>query len=218
MRLGGEGLGDVIGERPAAVLGSGGSGNGEEECAVQPDPFGVPCLQGHAQGPADAVEEPDDHALGDRVVLLAAAASGRGEGPLSVLGPVPLIGDEVDHVTAFEDPGIVAAAWCLDFQKRAEFRAAASRQVEGLGAAGWVDQQAVRHLIPEQISQPALRDAGQVDLPAVVADPDAEMLGLEVAGVLGVLAGEVDHPQQAEHRFADQPWRLPHAVEVQVRE
>ncbi len=53
-------------------------------------------------------------------------------------------------------------------------------------------------MVPEQVPQPALRNAGQVVVALAAAETAAEVAGLDEAGLPAVVLGVVDHPETVQ--------------------
>jgi hypothetical protein len=115
-----------------------------------------------------------------------------------------LVGDEPAHVLAVEQPRIVPALGCIDLQEDAQFRCGPAGCVEDAAGAGRLRRlQQPGQVIPDQIPQPALWDAGEVEMAAPVRKPDPEVVGLDESGVAGIGGRVVDQPQLALDLFAD---------------
>jgi hypothetical protein len=72
----------------------------------------------------------------------------------------------------------------------AQFEAGTAQGVEWSPAARAVRSlQVAGHVVPELITKPALRDAGEVDVAQRSAEPAPEVIGLQEAGRLGVGPG-----------------------------
>ena len=113
---------------------------------------------------------------------------------------VAQIRDEAVNVLAAQYGRVVAAAGCLGLQKRGQFGASAAHEVHRLGAARAGGRaQHIGDVIPQEVAQPPLGDAGQVDVAGAVREAHPEVLGLDVAGVPGVGGSEVDLPQGLLH-------------------
>ncbi|MFJ9712854.1 hypothetical protein [Streptomyces sp. NPDC101234] len=191
--------GDFVGEGVAAAgRARAADRHGGDEGAVQADSLGAAAVQRAAQqGPA-VVEHHPARVLGDRrpfAVQAGLAAEGQAEA-----FAVAQVRDEAVDVLAAQHGGVVAAARRLRLQERGQFGAGATHEVHRLGAAraGGRAQQ-VGDVIPQEVAQPLLGDAGQVDVAGAVREAHPEVLGLDVAGIPGVGGGEVDLPQGLLH-------------------
>ena len=81
--------------------------------------------------------------------------------------------------------GIVAAAGRLELQEGAQLDGRPPVSVEGAaGARAARGPQQVGEVVPEQVAQPPLGDAGQVDVAHPAREQHPEVLGLEEPGLL----------------------------------
>ena len=78
--------------------------------------------------------------------------------------------------------GVVAAAGRVELQEGAQLDGRPADRVEGAaGARAARGPQQVGQVVPDQVAQPALRDAGQVEVAAAFGEPHPEVVGLEEA-------------------------------------
>ncbi|MGW2183359.1 hypothetical protein ACWCXX_36025 [Streptomyces sp. NPDC001732] len=91
----------------------------------------------------------------------------------------------------------MSAAWCHRLQEGAEFGAGPPVVEEQASSPHWPlgRPEPVGKVIPEKITQPPLGDLCEIEVVAGAVETNPEVLGLDVAGLLGLLRGEVDDPQ-----------------------
>ena len=83
--------------------------------------------------------------------------------------------------------------------------AGAAEGVEGAaGARARRRAQQVGQVVPQQVAQPPLGDAGQVEAAAPFGEPHPEVVGLDEARVPAGFRGEVGQPQVVQYLPADQ--------------
>jgi hypothetical protein len=201
----GQGAGDLVGER-AALAHRGGPrcGHRGDELPGQPGLFGGTGVQCPAQQLAGVVEGDGAGGRGDdggRLAVLAAHRQRRQ--PLAFA--VPLVGGKPLDVRGGQQRGVVAAAGRVDRQERAQLSGRAAEGVEGpAGArAAWRAQQ-VSQVVPQQVAQPPLGDAGQVEVAAPLGEPHPVVVGLDEARVPAGFRGEVGQPQVVQNLPGDQ--------------
>src|SRR6266568_4607675 len=97
--------------------------------------------------------------------------------------------DRVTVVTvlAAQHGGVLTAAGGLNGQERAELDSGPADVVHHAGRA-WAARrlQQLGDAVPDKIPQPALLDAGQVDVAAAVREPHPEVVGLQKPGLFGL--------------------------------
>ena len=200
----GQRAGDLVGKRAAwglaGCLACG--GGGDDELPTQADPVRGPVVGCVAQQLADRVEHQRAGGRGDD--------AGRPIGAFhrqrrqAVAFAATLVGDEPAHVLAVEQPRVVPALGRIVLQEDAQFRCGPAGCVEDAAGAGRLRRlQQPGQVIPDQIPQPALRDAGEVEMAAPVRKPDPEVVGLDESGVTGIGRGVVDQPQLALDLLGD---------------
>ncbi|MFJ7497819.1 hypothetical protein ACIQZB_43395 [Streptomyces sp. NPDC097727] len=214
----GQGACDVVREGAASARLRGGQGDGDDELSCQAETFGVAGFQGRPQNIAGAAEGGGQGAFGDRTLFVSAAVLVEAEGLQPVLLAVPLVVHEIHRVVLGQQSGVVTAVGGLCFEEGAELDASSPGAGEGAVAARRIGGEPGVQEVPEQIAEPALGDGGQIDHRAAVTDADAVELGVDEAGVLGALAGEVDVSQVAEHDFRDVPGVRSCLRQIEVRE
>ena len=200
----GQRAGDLVRKRAARGLAGclARGGGGDDELPSQADPFCASVVGCVAQQLADRVEHQRAGGRGDD--------AGRPIGAFhrqrrqAVAFAAALVGDEPAHVLAVEQPRVVPALGCIDLQEDAQFGCCPADSVEDAAGAGRLRRlQQPGQVIPDQIPQPALRDAGEVEMAAPVWKPDAEVVGLDESGVAGVGGRVVDQPQLALDLLGD---------------
>ena len=169
----------------------------------RPSRLGFPGLQRLAQEPPGAVEDGLPGAGGhDR--RLARTAPGRQRGQPVALA-LPLVGDELVHVPGRQCPRVMAAGGSAELQEGAQLQAGPPHVVEGPAAArAGRGPQHAGEVVPEQVPQPPLGHAGQVDADGVAGDLPSEVLGEDVAGLAGLLRCHVDRLQAAGDGVGDE--------------
>jgi hypothetical protein len=130
---------------------------------------------------------------------------------------VALVGDEALGVLASQDSRVVSAAGCVQAQEHAEFERGPAQVVQDTGGAqaAWPPQQ-LGDVVPDQVTQPTLRDTGQVDMAVAVREANTEVLSLQEPALLGLIRGEVDQPKVVQDLLGDAASELGAAVQVQV--
>jgi len=133
--------------------------------------------------------------------------------------PVLKVDDEALHVLLAQQRGIVAAAGCVDLQEGAQLEAGPAQVVSGPLAAGPLGgAQHGRQMVPEEIAQPALGDAGQVEVTESLREADPEVLGFDEAGVAGRCGRVVDQPQRVAHLPHDHAGELHRFVGIRIHQ
>ena len=211
----GQRAGDLVGERAAWGLAGGlaRGGGGGDELPVQADPVCGPVVGCVAQQLADRVEHQRAGGRGDD--------AGRPIGAFhrqrrqAVAFAVTLVGDEPAQVLAVEQSRVVPALGRIVLQEGAQFRCGPAGCVEDAAGAGRLRRlQQPGQVVPDQVPQPALRDAGEVEMAAPVRKPDPEVVGLDESGVAGIGRGVVDQPQLALDLLGDRAGHLRTAADV----
>ena len=214
----GERAGNLVGEGPPRRPARGGAGcrDRDDELAVQSQAVGGTVLEGVPQQLAGVVEHDRPRGGGDGA-RGAARPRDRQRGQALALA-VPLVGDEPVHVLAAQDGGIVAAARGLQVQESAQLCRSPPQVIDRAGAARASRRsQQAGDVVPGQVPQPALRDAGQVDVAHAVREQHPEVLGLQEPGLLRLVRGEVDQAKLVQDLLDDRPGLLRAAIaELQV--
>ena len=113
---------------------------------------------------------------------------------------VSLVGGKPLDVRGGQLRRVVAAAGRVDGQERAQLGGRAAEGVEGAaGARAGRGAQQVSQVVPQQVPQPPLGDAGQVEVAAPLGEPHPEVVGLDEARVPAGFRGEVGQPQVVQH-------------------
>ena len=161
----GQRAGDLVGERAArgSAGGGPGGGHGDDELAAQADPVGRAGVHRVAQHLAQGVEHHRPGHGGDDAGLPAGLLDRqRGQ---AVAFAAALIGDEPAHVLTVQHAGVVPAAGRVHLQECAQFHCRPADSVDDAAGAGTARRlQQGGQVIPDQVAQPALRDAGQIDV------------------------------------------------------
>ncbi len=202
--LAGQRAGDFVREGPARCPARGvpGCRHRGDEFPVQAELAGDPGLQGIPQQLADTVGDDAPGVVGHRG--RRAVRRLHRQGRQSAAGAMTLIRDEPLGKFSAQCRGVVPAAGRLDFQEGAQFGGGPADLVERhrrAGAARGAHQ--AGQVVPEQVTQPALGDGGQVDVAGAMREADTEVVGLDEPGVPGLGRREVDQPQVMEHRLGD---------------
>ena len=115
-----------------------------------------------------------------------------------------LIGDEPSHVFAVQHGGVVPTTGRVDLQKRTELGCCPPNPVED-SAGAWAPGRSHQpgQVIPHQVTQPALRDAGQIEMAGALIEPHPEVVGLDEPLVLRLRRGVVDQPQFVQDLLRD---------------
>ena len=195
----GQGAGHLVGER-AALAHRGGPGRGHrgDELPGQPGPLGGTAVQRPAQQLAGVVEGDGPGGRGDDRRRAVLPPHRQRRQPLAFA--VPLVGGEPLDVRGGQLRGVVAAAGRVDGQERAQLGGRAAEGVEGAAGARAVrGAQQVGQVVPQQVAQPPLGDAGQVEVAAPFGEPHPEVVGLDEARVPAGFRGEVGQPQVVQH-------------------
>ncbi|MFE2938499.1 hypothetical protein ACFXKG_05400 [Streptomyces sp. NPDC059255] len=201
----GQGSGNGIGERtPGLRLGAVAGGHRDDELPREPNLLGPAGVQGPAQDRPSVVENEAAGVLGDLAGL--AVGSEDDQRRQALADPLVVVGDEAPHVLLAEQAGVVSPVGGGDFQERAQLGAGPTVVVEGARAARALGGlQPVGDVVPEEVPQPPLRDGGEVKVAVPLREADAEVLGLDVAGLLRLPGSEVDDPQLGEGLVEDEP-------------
>jgi hypothetical protein len=111
---------------------------------------------------------------------------------------LPLVADELVHVPGGEHPGVVASAEGCELQEGTQLQPGAPGVVEGAaGARAGRGPQDVGEVVPDEVAQPPLGYAGQVNAAGTVAELAPEVLGQDVAGLAGLRRRDVEGVQAA---------------------
>ncbi len=200
----GQGAGHLVGER-AALAHRGGPGRGHrgDELPGQPGLPGGAAGRCPAQQLAGVVEGDGPGGRGDDRRGAVLPPHHQGRQPLAFA--VPLVGGEPLDVRGGQLRGVAAAAGRAGGQERAQLGGGAAEGVEGAAGAraAWRAQQ-VSQVVPEQVAQPPLGDAGQVEVAAPLGEPHPEVAGLDEARVPAGFRGEVSQPQVVQDLPGDQ--------------
>ncbi len=134
---------------------------------------------------------------------LAVDAPGR-ERDEAVPFALPLVGDELVHVLGCQGPWVVASRGSVEFQEGAQLQPGSAHVVEGASAAGAAGRTQDRdQVVPDQVAQPSLGDAGEVDADRAAGELAAEVLGEDVAEIAGLLRCHVERVQSARDGLGD---------------
>lgn len=126
------------------------------------------------------------------------------EGSQPVEFALPLVADELVHVFGGEHPRVVASAGGHELQEGAQLQPGAPGVVEG-AAGAWAGRgpQDVGKVVPNEVAQPPLGYAGQVDAAGTVAELASEVLGEDVASLAGLRRRDVEGMQTASDGAGD---------------
>ena len=105
---------------------------------------------------------------------------------------------------AVQHRGVVPAFRSIYRKECAQFDCRSADPVDDAAGAGtaWRLQQSGQE-IPDEVPQPLLRDAGQVDLATTIWKPHAVVIGFNEPGDLRLGRGEVDQSQFVQDVFDD---------------
>lgn len=130
---------------------------------------------------------------------LAVDASGRQRDQAAPLA-LPLVGDELVHVLGRQHPRVVAAGGSVQFQEGAQFQTGSAHVVEGASAAWAAGRTQDRgQVVPDQVAQPSLGDAGEVHVDRAAGELAAEVLGEDVSALTRLGWCHVEGAQPVGH-------------------